>query len=375
MSPIHKIITKDQYASYPVSYFSEMGVVNYSKDIYGNPDRTYETLRENENGVLHNQTELSLDINNQLYRNISNPASFEQEYTYAQGTQYPRSSVGTNNAVYHTLEQPEQQPDDGSYSYPDNTRIRKLPTSELEYTYAKDTDLPRVNVDTAAKDPASIAVYHTLEQSEQPTDDDSYSYPDTTSTGTSPPELEYTYAKDTDLPRVNLNQKTPAKDPANNAVYHTLEQPEQRTDDDSYSYPDNTTAANQAPSELEYTYAKDTDIPRATTDTEGVSVGKSAPVTDGALYHNLEQEEPMPSENEYSYAKNTEIPSIDMGTQPKTNALSRVPNNELYLTPEELNPSQVNPSQAPVYSTLEEPDVNTSTEQVRMSHYKLPSSN
>ena len=508
--------------SYPVLYFSEMGVANYSKDIYEDPDRTYETLTENGNGVLHNQTELSHDINNHLYRNtIANPASSEQEYTYSQDTHFPRSGVGTNNAVYHTLEQPEQptddgtysyldntttanppsseleytyakdtdlpratgtntaaknpannplyntleqpeqpddgsysypdttsignpppeleytyakdtelprvnvhtavknptsnavyhtleqpeQPDDGSYSYPDNTSIgnppleieytyamdtelprasvhtaTKDPTSnavyhtleqpeqpddgsysypnttsignpppELEYTYAKDTELPRVSVHTAIKDPTSNAVYHTLEQPEQPTDDGTYSYPDNTNTGKPPPELEYTYAKDTDLPRVNVNQMTPAKDPTSNAMYHTLEQPEQQSDD-SYSYPDNTTVTNQGSPELEYTYAKDTDIPRTITDTKGGSVGKSAPVNNGVVYHNLEQDEPVPAENEYSYANNTEIPSIDKGSPPKTNVLSTVSdNNDLHLTPEELNPSQ-----APVYSTLEE---------------------
>ena len=388
-----------------------MGVVNCSKDINENPDRTYETLTENGNGVLYNQTELSRDINNHLYRNtIANPPSSEQDNTNAQDRHFPRSSVGTNNVVYHTLEQPEkptddgtysyldnttitnppsseleytyakdtvlprvagtntaakdpannpvyntlEQPDDGSYSYPDTTSIGK-PPPELEYTYAKDTDLPRVNVDTAIKDPTSNAVYHTLEQPEQQPEDGSYSYPDNTSTGKPPPELEYTYAKDTDLPRVNVNQMTPAKDPTSNAMYHTLEQPEQQSDD-SYSYPDNTTVTNQASPELDYTYAKDTDIPRAITDTKDVSVEKSAPDNNNVVYHNLEQDEPVPAENEYSDANNTEIPSIDKSTPPKTNVLSTISdNNDLHLTPEELNPSQ-----APVYSTLEEPYVNNS---------------
>ena len=448
-----------------------MGVANYSKDIYEDPHRTYETLTENGNGVLHNQTELSHDINNHLYKNtIGNPASSEQDYIYAQDRHFPRSGVGTNNevyqtlevpqqatddgtysyldntttanppsselkytyakdtdlprvagtntaakdpannpvyntleepeqpddssysypdttsignqppeleytyatdtdlprvnvdtaaknptsnAVYHTLEQPEQ-PDDGSYSYPDTTSIGN-PPPELEYTYAKDTHLPRVNVDTATKDLVSNAVYHTLEQPEQQPDDGSYSYPDNTSIGKPPPELEYTYTKDTDLPRVNMNQMTPAKNPTSNTMYHTLEQPEQQSDD-SYSYPDNTTVTNQGSPELEYTYAKDTDIPRATADTKSVSVGKSAPVNTGVVYHNLEQDEPVPAENEYSYAKNTEIPLIDKGSPPKTNVLSTVSdNNDSHLTPEELNPSQ-----APVYSTLEEPYVNNS---------------
>ena len=373
-------------------YFSEIGVANYLKDIYEDPDRTYESLPENGNGVLHNQTEPSHDINNHLYRNtIANPASSEQEYTYSQDRHFPRSGVGTNNVVYHTLEQPEQptddgtysyldntttanppsseleytyakdtdlpsatgtnaaaknpannpvyntleqpeQPDDGSYSYPDNANIQK-PPPELEYTYAKDTDLPRASVDKATKDPTSNAVYHTLEQPEQQPDDGSYSYLDNTSIGKPPPELEYTYAKDTDLPRVNVNQMTPAKDPTSNAMYHTLEQPEQQSGD-SYSYPDNTTVTNQGSPELEYTYAKDTDIPRAITDTKGGSVGKSAPINNGVVYHNLEQDEPVPAENEYSYANNTEIPSIDKGSPPKTNALSTVSdNNDLHLTP------------------------------------------
>ena len=240
-----------------------MGAVNNSKDIYEDPGRTYVTLTETGNGVSHNKAEPSHD---HQYNTISNPASTEQEYTYArQDTNFsPSGDAGTNNAVYHTLEQPQRPADDGIYNDLDNTAIANPPSSELEYTYAKDTDVPRFMVNKATKDAANKAVYHTLEQPEQQPDDGTYSYLDNTSI-TKPPasELEYTYAKDTDLPRINnINQNTPAKSPANNALYHTLEQPA---------------------------------------------------------------------------------------------------DNELYLTPEELNPPQ-----APVYSTLEEPQVNNSEEQVRI---------
>ena len=364
------------------SYFSDVGVVNYSKHINEDPDRTYETLAETGNRVLHNDTKPSHDINNHLYNTISNPASTEQECTCSQHTNVSGSSAGTNNAVYHTLEQPDQPTDDGSYSYPDNTSITKPPESELEYTYAKDTDSPRVIVHKAAQNSANKVVYHTLEQPEQQPDDGTYSYLDNTSiTKPQASELEYTYAKDTDLPRVKVDKA--AKDSVNTAVYHTLEQPEQLADNGSYSYPDNTSITKPPESELEYTYAKDADSPRVIVDK---AVQNSA---NKVVYHTLEQPQQQPdddtysyldntsivkppsSELEYTYAKDTDLPRINNINQntpaksPANNALyhtlEQPADNELYLTPEELNPPQ-----APVYSTLEEPQVDNSEEQVRI---------
>ena len=295
-----------------------MGTVNNFKDIYEDHGRTCETLTETGNSVSHNKAEPSHD---HQCNTISNPASSEQEYTYArQDTNFPRSGAGTNNAVYHTLEQPQRPADDGIYNYLDNTAIANPPSSELEYTYAKDTDVPRFIVDKATKDSANNVLYHTLEQL---ADDGAYSYLDNTRiTKPLTSELEYTYAKDTDLPRVIVDKA--AQNSANKPVYPTIEQPEQPADDGTYSYPDNTSITKPPPSELEYTYAKDTDLPRINNINQNTPAKSPA---NNALYHTLEQ----PADN------------------------------ELYLTPEELNPPQ-----APVYSTLEEPQVNNSEEQVRI---------
>ena len=114
------------------------------------------------------------------------------------------------------------------------------------------------------------------------------------------------------MPRSSVGAKPAAKGPIRNgAVYETLEQPGQRTDDDFYNYPDNTNIAiNHGSSELEYIYAKDTDLPRATADTKAVRERNSETATGGDLYHTLEQEGPASTEQEYSYAKNTDMPSI-----------------------------------------------------------------
>ncbi|CAB4019590.1 Hypothetical predicted protein [Paramuricea clavata] len=163
-------------------------------------------------------------------------------------------------------------------------------------------------------------------------------------------EQEYTYAKDTDLARSSVTTKAASEGPTSNgAVYETLEQPGQPTDDNFYNYPDNTNIANQGSSELEYTYAKYTDLPRDTADTKAVRERDIEPATCGGLYHTLEQEGPVSTEQEYSYAKNTDMPSIPLGTEETSN--SPPPNSALYHTLEEANPPQ-----APVYSTLEGPE-------------------
>ena len=327
----------------PCSYFSDVGVVNYSTDINEDPDRTYETLAETGNGVLHNDTKPSHDINNHLYNTISNPASTEQECTCSQDTNVSGSRTGTNNAVYHTLEQPDQPTDDGSYSYPDNTSITKPPSSELEYTYAKDTDSPRVIVNKAAQNSANKVVYQTLEQPEQQPDDGTYSYLDNTSI-TKPPasELEYTYAKDTDLPRVKVDKA--AKDSVNKAVYHTLEQPDQPTDDGTYSYPDNTSITKPPASELEYTYAKDTDSPRINNINQNTPAKSPA---NNALYHTLEQ---LADDGAYSYLDNTRI------TKPLTSELEHTYAKDTDLPRVIVDKAAQNSANKPVYHTLEQPE-------------------
>ena len=172
-------------------------------------------------------------------------------------------------------------------------------------------------------------IYETLKDEEkvanQPgTSPGAYRYPGSNLSTAGLIEDEYTYAKDTDFSR-------PEDENSNGAMYNTLQQPEELTDD-FYNYPDNTSTAAKSPlSEQEYAYAKDTDIPRATS-------SYASPATSGNLYHTLEQE--------YSYAKNTEVPVIPQGT---TNAFPTVSDNGgLHRTPES------NPLQAPVYSTLEE---------------------
>jgi hypothetical protein len=406
----------------------DLGIMNHSKEIHEDQDRTYETLKADRTEVPPNQPGTSSDTYSYPDSNIiPNPTSSEQEYTYAKDTDFPKSSVNTkatsekpiingvvyqtleqpgqptvddfynypdntntakpsisseqeytyakdtdvprgnpntkvatqcpaNRAVYHTLE-PEKPSDDDFCHYPDNTNITKTPLSELEYSYAKDTDFPRGNPDTmvATQDPANTAVYHTLEQSE-PSDDDFYHYPDNTNI-TKPPssEFEYTYAKDTDFPRGNPNTKVATQDPANRAVYHTLEQPEQPSDDDFYHYPDNTNITKPPSSELEYTYAKDTEIPKSFVNTKTVPKGDSSPAASDALYH-------TPG-SEYSYVKNTDILSIPLGTEQTTNEHSSpLPDNSgLYHTLEEPNPPQ-----APVYSTLEGPEDAENHKQVRL---------
>ena len=192
-------------------------------------------------------------------------------------------------------------------------------------------------------------IYGTLKGDEnvanQPgTSPGAYRYPGSNLSSAGSIEDEYTYAKDTDFSR-------PENENSNDAVYNTLEQPEEPTDE-FYNYPDNTNTAAKPPlSEQEYAYGKDTGIPRATS-------SDASPAISGNLYHTLEQEGSALPEQKYSYAMNTEVPIILQGTTQKTNALPGVPDNSaLHRTPES------NPLQAPVYSTLEEQE-DSNNEQV-----------
>jgi hypothetical protein len=222
----------------------DLGVINYSKEIHEDPDRIYETIKDNGNNEV------------------------------------PPNQLGTSS---------------DTYSYADSNIVSIPASTEQEYTYANDTDSPRSSYSVGAK-PAA---------------------------------------------------KGPVR---NGAVYETLEQPGQMTDDDFYNYPNNTKIANQGSSELEYIYAKDTDLPTA--NTKAVRERKSEPATSGGLYHTLEQEGPASTEQEYSYAKNTDMPLIPLSiVQTSNEHSSPAPNSALYHTLEEPNPPQ-----APVYSTLEEPE-------------------
>jgi hypothetical protein len=182
-------------------------------------------------------------------------------------------------------------------------------------------------------------VYHTLEQPGKPNDDDFYHYPDNTNI-TKPPssELEYIYAKDTEIPRLVIADKKAAPETTSNAVYHILE----------HEPP----TGIKIPTDLEYTYAKDTEIPKSFV---------NSPAASDALYHTPGQE--APTEPEYSYAKNTDMPSIQLRTKQTTNEHSSpLPDNSgLYHTLEEPNPPQ-----APVYSTLEGPEDVENDKQVRL---------
>ena len=262
-----------------------MGAVNYSKEIYEDPDKIYETLKDEGYEVPINEPGITSDTYSCPDGDIvTNPLSTEHEYAYAKETDFPKSGGGTkaeakeqinNSRVYETLEQSGEPNDDSFYNYPENT-ITKAPESELEYAYAKDTDLPRISTDKTA-------------------------FPEKS---------------------------------GSNAVYHTLEQG-QRPSTDVYNQPGGNILAD-----LEYTYAKDTKIPRIPIDTKSEAKGDGVPATStNDTYHTLEQEEPASNENEYSYAKNTDTPSIPLDTLQNNGHSSR---------------AEPKPPQQQVYSTLEE---------------------
>ena len=261
----------------------------------------YESLEDHENATSSHDLGSPSHTYSSPHSNIfANSPSNEQEYTYAQEKGFPRSSLGNkpeatkqmnNSQVYETLDQSDH-PDDSFYHYPENTITRPL-ASEREYAYAKDTDIPRVCVGKTAvpEKPEGSGVYQTLEQ-EQPPSTDLYQQPDTNILN----ELEYSYAEDTDIPRITV-EKTVSDKPASNAMYQTLEK-DQAPSTDLYKQPD-----ADIPTELEYTYAKDTEIPRTSVDT--IAKRDSAPVrgtekrdehsvpqNDSALYHTLEEPKP-----------------------------------------------------------------------------------
>ena len=202
-----------------IKTFSENGFINYSKD----PDRIYETLKDDGNEVLHNQAGTSSWNTSHPDDNVTTtPASDQQEYSYAQVSDLDKKNSNSdpeNHAVYHTLEQPEEQgAGDNFYSSPDNTIITNPSSTELEYTYAKDTEIPRHSPkdqkpgteEDSTSATTNEALYHTLEHEESPSTQE-----------------EYGCAKNTDAPSIpsateHMNNTDSLFSPTSN-LYHTLE--------------------------------------------------------------------------------------------------------------------------------------------------------
>lgn len=139
-----------------VSSLLDLEVNNYSNEIYEDPDRTYETLKDDEPAT----------------NEPGPPSGYTYEYTYAK-PDGKHEEENSNGAVYNTLEQPEQ-PTDDFY----NTSAAKQPSFEQNYAI----DTPGAT-SSDAKPAISSDFYHTLEGEE-----------------TVLPEQEYTYAKDTEVP-------------------------------------------------------------------------------------------------------------------------------------------------------------------------------
>jgi hypothetical protein len=285
--------------------FSGIGIANNSSGIYEDPYRIYDTIKDDK-----------------------------------KETDFPRSSVGmepeakgliNNGAVYETLSN-----NDGFYNYPEN----KPPAYELEYTYAKDTDIPRVNIDkTEPQTPAAAnAVYHTLEKEEEQPTTDLYKHPGTNIST----EPEYAYAKDNDVPRNVAGKTALPEEPDGNLVYQTLEQ-EQPSTVDLHKHP-----GASIPNELEYTYAKDTEIARIAVN--GSTERDSVPAT-GISYPKIpdctRRIASSLNENERSYFTNTDVCSIPLDAEQR---------NEYSGPQNDTTPYHTLEEPPPVYSTLEGPN-------------------
>ena len=200
-----------------------------------------------------------------------------------------------------------------------------------------------------AKESFNDAVYHTLEQLEQSTEGESCNYPDTTTIAKpSTSGLECTDAKDTDIPKATTNAATVPEEPVNNAMHHILEHEKPPTKD-LYNYP----GTNIPTNEQESTHATDAEVltniesEKSAADEDGVSA------TSNALYHTLEQEGSAPSEQENSNVKSTDSLLILSPHKEQTSdgQPSPSPNADLYHTQEEPCIPK-----APVYTTLEGPE-------------------
>jgi hypothetical protein len=143
-----------------------------------------------------------------------------------------------------------------AYSYPYNHIVKKPASTEQEYAYAKDTNVPRKTGDGKAAHAQEAPrdggpMYHTLE----------------------PPE--YSYAKITDMPKDTADKTVVPNEPANNAVsQHTLEE----TTKDVYVHP-----GVCIPTQQQYT-SETTDIPKTNEN--------SSSSFNSALYHTLEEPNP-----------------------------------------------------------------------------------
>mgnify|MGYP002803579394 FL=1 len=153
------------------------------------------------------------------------------------------------------------------YEYIDKDIAKeKQPRPELNYDYAINTQVPRINLKT------------------QPNSNSSRQ-----------PELNYDYAANTDIPRIPLNTKP--------GGHGSSDQPE-----------------------LKYDYATNTEIPK---------INAAKP------------------DLKYDYAINTEIPRINLNPQTKTNQAVNPTDNPTYDTLEEPN------APPPHYATLEDPAAKT----------------
>ena len=213
--------------------------------------------------------------------------------------------------MYQTSYQPGQETDEDFCNYPENTNIANQPSPDLEeYTYAKDTDVPRATADreTVPEEPTSNAVYHILEQEQQPSTD-LYKLPGVHI----PTELEY--AKDTGIPRVTADTKTMPEEPSSNTVLNTSEHESPTTD--LYKLP-----GTIIPTELECTYAKDTAIPRVTADTKTMPEEPSSNTVLDSSEHESSITDLyklpgtiIPTELECTYAKDTDISRATADTE------------------------------------------------------------
>lgn len=213
---------------------SEIGAVNYSKATHEEADRVYETLKESENNVGQPGT----TPNTYSDPNVVNTPLSEQDCAYAEGIRAATQTPDKNRQVYQNIAQPaqstgnhktggtlaQQELDEDFYNYPDNYAKTAKPASELEYTYAKDTNVPTAAVNKKGlkpKDNAGQALYHTLKQ-EQSHSKDLYNEPGSTIST----QLENAYAKDTESPIVR--KSTPYKKDtipqSNDPMYQVLEQ-------------------------------------------------------------------------------------------------------------------------------------------------------
>ena len=109
---------------------------------YEDPHRIYETLKHGGNEESQNHAGTSFNILSHPHDNVTTQTLDEQEYTYAQVSDLDKrysNSDPENHAMYHILEQPEEQErGDNFHSCPNNTIL-----TNPDFIYAKDIEIPR----------------------------------------------------------------------------------------------------------------------------------------------------------------------------------------------------------------------------------------